>query len=131
MVPHVHIEVRKARPAEQEIAIMDAVHSALVEAFRIPPGDKHIRLTVHEPHRMAVPPSRTQPELQTLVAIDCLSGRSIDAKRRLYAEMTERLAALGIPADHVSIVVRDSPAENWGIAGVPASEIDLGFDVNV
>lgn len=130
-MPHVTIETRMARPADQEIAIIDAVHAALVEAFKIPPGDKHARLIVHEPHRMTAPPALAHPELTTLVAIDCLEGRSVDAKRRLYAEITERLAALGIPADHVSIVVRDSPLTNWGIRGLPASEITLGFDVNV
>jgi phenylpyruvate tautomerase PptA (4-oxalocrotonate tautomerase family) len=130
-VPHVNIEVRTARSPEQEIAIMDAVHAALVEAFKIPPGDKHVRLTVHEPHRMTAPPKLAQPELTTLVAIDCIEGRSLDAKRRLYAEITDRLGALGIPADHVSIVIRDSPLMNWGIRGLPGSEVELSFNVNV
>jgi hypothetical protein len=42
------------------------------------------------------------------------------------------LEPLGIPADHISIVVRDIPTTNWGIrGGAAACDIDLGFDVNV
>jgi hypothetical protein len=44
----------------------------------------------------------------------------------------ERLEVLGIPADHVLITVRDAPPENWGIrGGQAASDVDLGFEVNV
>ncbi|MGI5127689.1 hypothetical protein ACQEVB_12830 [Pseudonocardia sp. CA-107938] len=38
------------------------IHGALVTAFRIPAEDKHVRLVVHEPHRFACSPKRTQPE---------------------------------------------------------------------
>jgi len=29
------------------------------------------------------------------------------------------------------LVVHEIPTENWGIRGVPASEIDLGFEIHV
>lgn len=131
-MPHAKIEVRRRWSVAEEVGIIDAVHSALVAAFRIPEKDKHIRLVVHEPHRFAHPPELAQPEYLTLVHIDCFAGRSLDAKRRLYAEIVEGLGAFGIPADHVSITVRDIPADNWGIrGGRPASEVDLGFTVDV
>lgn len=42
------------------------------------------------------------------------------------------LGKLGIPADHVKVLLRESAAENWGVrGGVPASEVDLGFKVDV
>ncbi|NKY55536.1 tautomerase family protein [Nocardia flavorosea] len=73
-----------------------------------------------------------QPDFLTLVHIDCFEGRSVDAKRRLYAEIVERLAAIGIPRDHVSITVRDIPKENWGIRGGRAAcDVDLGFAVDI
>jgi hypothetical protein len=46
-MPSVLIEVRKQYRPEQETALMDAVHSALREAFKIMPGDKNVRLLVH------------------------------------------------------------------------------------
>ena len=131
-MPSTTIDVRKRWSDDDEIAIIDAVHAAIVSAFRIPENDKHVRLIEHVPHRLAHPPSLAQPDLMTLITIDCIVGRSIDAKRTLYREIVERLATFGIPADHITITVRDIAAENWGIrGGQAASDVELGFDVNV
>ncbi len=131
-MPAVHIEVRRAYSQDEEVAIIEAVHAALVAAFEIPPGDKDVRLTVHEPHRFACSPDTRQPELRTLIFIDCFAGRSIAAKRNLYREIVTRLAVLGIPGDHVSTIIREIPTDNWGVVGGrAASDVDLGFNVNV
>lgn len=131
-MPWAHIEVRRERTEQEETALIDAVHEALVDAFAIPPGDRHVRLVVHAPHRFAVPPALTHPDLATLVAIDCFAGRSLAAKRRLYAGIVTRLAGLGIPADHVSITLREGATDNWGIhGGQAACDVDLGFEVRV
>ena len=131
-MPHVLIETRREYSETEEAALIDAVHGALQRAFRIPPEDRHIRLLAHRPHRFAVPPGAAQPDRFTLVSIDAFAGRSLDAKRDLYRQIVESLEPLGIPGDHVSIVVRDLPRESWGIrGGTAASDIELGFDVNV
>lgn len=131
-MPAVHIEVRRAYSHDEEVAIIEAVHAALVAAFKIPPDDRDLRLTVHEPHRFSCSPQTPHPELRTLVFIDCFAGRSIAAKRMLYREIVTRLALLGIPEDHVSTIIREIPTENWGVAGGrAASDVDLGFDLNV
>ena len=131
-MPTALVEVRRQYSEAEEVAIMDAVHSALVAAFRIPPEDKNVRLIAHEPHRFACSPNRTQPEFFTLVSIDCFAGRSVQAKRNLYTEIVDRLAALGIPRDHVLINLKEIQAENWGIRGGQAAcDVDLGFDVHV
>lgn len=131
-MPSVVIEVRRSYTAAEESAIISAVHEALRTAFRIPPHDRHVRLVVHEPHRFACPPDKAHPDRCTYVSIDAFEGRSLDAKRRLYQEIVENLEPLGIPRDHVSILLRDVPLSNWGIrGGVAACDIQLGFDVNV
>ncbi len=131
-MPSSVVEVRRLYTEAEEAAIIDAVHGALVTAFQIPEGDKHVRLVVHEPHRFLHAPNLAQPELYTFVSIDCFAGRSVQAKRDLYAEIVKRLAFLGIPPDHVTIVLRESAAENWGIRGGQAAcDVDLGFNVNV
>ena len=131
-MPSALIEVRRQYSEPEEVAIIDAVHGALVEAFAIPAKDKHVRLVVHEPHRFACPPTLVEPERATMVSIDCFSGRSIQAKRTLYAAIVDRLAELGVPRDHVTIMVRELPTENWGIrGGQAASDVDLGFKVDV
>jgi len=42
-----------------------------------------------------------------------------------------RFGELGIEATDIFIVLQEPPLENWGIRGVPASEIDLGFNLRV
>lgn len=131
-MPFATIEVRRSWSPEQEIAIIDAVHAALVEAFRIPAQDKHIRLVEHAPHRFATPPTLDQPEFATLIAIDCFAGRSLDAKRALYVRIVDGLEVIGIPRDHVSIVIRESGTDNWGFAGgKAATDQELGFRIDV
>ncbi|CDP82169.1 4-oxalocrotonate tautomerase [Mycolicibacterium farcinogenes] len=131
-MPSTLIEVRRHYTESEEVAIIDAVHDALVAAFQIPVGDKHVRLVSHQPHRFSYSPGLAHPELYTLVGIDCFSGRSVEAKRNLYRQIVIRLEKLGIPANHVTIVLRESPLENWGIRGGQAAcDIDLGFELDV
>jgi phenylpyruvate tautomerase PptA (4-oxalocrotonate tautomerase family) len=130
-MPSVLIEVRK-RYRQEEIALMEAVHAALCEAFRILPHDKNIRLVVYEPHRFACPPDREKPEFYTHISIDAFSGRSLDAKRNLYMAIVKNLEPFGIPKNHVKILLREIPKENWGIRGGQAGcDVELGFKVDV
>ena len=131
-MPSVLMEVRQQYSTEIEEGIMEAVHAALREAFKILPGDRNVRLLVHEPHRFQCPPDREKPECYTHISIDCFSGRSIDAKRLLYKAIVNNLAVFGIPGDHIKIMLREITAENWGIRGGQAAcDVDLGFKVDV
>jgi phenylpyruvate tautomerase PptA (4-oxalocrotonate tautomerase family) len=115
---------------DEERSIVEAVQSALVEGLRIPEGDRGVRLIVHEPHRVAIPPERS--DRYTLISIDLFSGRSLDAKKALYRALVRNLGELGIPADEVKILLREIPPEDWGIrGGLPASEVELGFKIDV
>ncbi len=97
------IEVKKQYSAQQEVALINAVHAALQEAFKILSGNKNVRLIVHEPNRFACPPAREYPELYTHISIDCFAGRSLVAKRNLYRAIVQNLETVGIPKDHVKI----------------------------
>jgi phenylpyruvate tautomerase PptA (4-oxalocrotonate tautomerase family) len=131
-MPSVLIEVRRSYSQEREIALMEAVHAALRDAFRILPHDRNVRLLVHEPHRFACPPGRERPDLYTHISIDAFAGRSLRAKRSLYAAIVTNLERLGIPRDHVKILLREIPPENWGIRGGQAAcDVELGFKIDV
>jgi phenylpyruvate tautomerase PptA (4-oxalocrotonate tautomerase family) len=131
-MPSVLIEVRQQYSSEREAALIEAVHGALREGFKILPEDKNVRLLVHESHRFACPPDRTKPELYTHISIDAFSGRSLEAKRNLYQAIVRNLESCGIPRDHVKILLREIPRENWGLAGGQAGcDIELGFKVEV
>jgi len=129
-MPSTLISVRKRWPLEKRRAIIDAVHQALVDGMLIAQTDRTLRLQEFEPEDFAV--SRGRTENFTLVEIDLLSGRSPSAKRRLYKCVVENLGALGIRAKDVKIILRENPRENWGISGgVPATDLDLGFKIDV
>lgn len=131
-MPSVLIEVRRKYTQEQEVAILEAVHVALREAFKIVSGDKNIRLIVHEPHRFAYPPARKNPDFYTHISIDAFAWRSLDSKRNLYKAIVNNLEPFGIPKDHVKILLREIPKENWGIRGGQAGcDVELGFKVEV
>ena len=72
----------------------------LVRASQTVSPTNTARLQVHELHRFAHPPTLAEPEYATLVSVDCFAGRSVEAKRRLYGEIVDRLEPLGIPRDH-------------------------------
>ena len=84
------------------------MHSAVVEGLKIPEEDKTIRLVVHEPHRFPAPPGKN--DRCTLINIDLFVGRSFDAKQKLYRAIVRNLDPLGIPADQVKILLRESPS---------------------
>ena len=129
-MPRILIEVRKAYSQEDEIAIIESVHNALLTAFKTRPQDKNVRLVVHLPHRFAC--ALPQPELFTHITIDCITGRSKEAKALLYSTIVENLAPFGIPSDHIEVIIREMDRVNFGIRGGKlASEVDLGFKIDV
>ena len=131
-MPSVLIETRQEYAREIEVGIMEAVHSALRESFKIMPHDRNVRLLVHEPHRFECPPDMEKPECYTHISIDCFAGRSLEAKRNLYRAIVNNLEPFGIPKNHVKIMLREITAENWGIRGGKAAcDVDLGFKIDV
>ena len=129
-MPLAKIEVRKSWAPEQVQAIIEAIYAAQREALKVPAYDRQIRFIEHKSEHFHVPPGKT--ENFTLVEIVMFAGRSTEAKRSLYQAIVKNLGVVGIAPDDIFIVLHEVALENWGIrGGVPASEIDLGFKVNV
>jgi len=128
-MPIAKIEVCRARPPEQVSALIDAGYQAQLEALRVPEDDKQIRYIEHRPEHFPVPPGKTAN--YTFVEIQLFPGRSLEAKRRLYSGIARRFGELGIQPADITIVLHEPPLENWGVGGKPASEVDLGFNLNV
>jgi len=130
-MPMILIEVANKYTKEQEIAIIKAAHSALLETFKVTLEAINTRLLVHEPYRFSVP-AHCNPDCYVLISIDCFIGRSLATKRHLYQVIVENLNVLGIPKDHIKIVLRESAAENWGIlGGFAGCDVDVGYKVEV
>jgi phenylpyruvate tautomerase PptA (4-oxalocrotonate tautomerase family) len=129
-MPFAKIEVRRSRRPEAVQALIEAVYQAQREALGVPEDDQQIRYVEHRPEHFAVPPGKS--ENYTFVEILLFPGRSKEAKRRLYQGIVRRFGELGIAPADIFIVVLEPPLENWGIrGGVPASEVELGFNLDV
>ena len=129
-MPLVRIEVREGRSPSEKKALLEAVHFALVEALKIPEHDRMQRLHELPADCFEIPPDKSG--MFTLVEVTMFPGRSLEAKRRLYGALVRDLGELGIEPKDVFVILHEPPMENWGIrGGVPASEVDLGFEVNV
>jgi phenylpyruvate tautomerase PptA (4-oxalocrotonate tautomerase family) len=129
-MPLVRIEVLAGRSPEERRALLDAVHAAIVEGFRVPDDDRTQRIVEHDRDRFEIPPGRS--DRYTLIEITAFPGRSREAKRALYAAIVRNLVAIGTPAGDVTIVLHEPPRGDWGIAGgTPADEVDLGYRLDV
>ena len=129
-MPITKIEVRRTRSAPEVQALIEAVYEAQREALEVPEDDRQIRYIEHKPEHFAVPPDRS--DNYTFVEIILFPGRSLEAKRDLYRAIVRRFGQLGIQAIDVFIVLQEPPLENWGLrGGVPASEVNFGFNLNV
>lgn len=128
-MPIARIEVRRSRPPEEVEAFIEAVYQAQREALKVPEWDRQIRYIEHKPEHFAIPPGKT--DNYTFIEILIFPGRSLEAKRNLYKSIVRRFGELGVAATDIIIALQEPPMENWGIRGLPASEVDLGFDLNV
>lgn len=128
-MPIVKIEVLRSRPAPQIAAMIDAVYQAQLVAFKLPEDDKQIWYVEHRPECFPIPPGKT--ENFSFIEFQVFPGRSLDAKRKLYQGVVSRLGAFGIQPSDITIVLHEPALENWGLRGLPASEIDLGFNLEV
>ncbi len=127
-MPLIHVHLRAGRSAAQKKALLDGVHAAFVEAFKLPPADRN--QLVHE-----YAPEDFEARYGTdavFVEGTIFPGRSLDAKRLLYRLLVENAEKAGIARDQVLVVLHEPPLENWGIRGGQAAvDVQLGFKTNV
>lgn len=130
-MPLVKIEIVKGKSIEYKKALLDGVHLALVEAFKIPDYDRLQRLYELDETCFEYPSAKTNR--MTLISLTIFKGRSVEAKKKLYCEIVNNLAKKpGIPGNDIVIVIDEPPLENWGIrGGKPATEVNLGFEIKV
>jgi phenylpyruvate tautomerase PptA (4-oxalocrotonate tautomerase family) len=113
-----------------EMALIEAVQSAMLSAIKIPEWDRDIVVDIYDGARRIVPAGMS--ERFTRIEIELFSGRSIEAKRSLYRSLIERLTGLGVPELETKIILIEVPMQNWGLrGGLPASEIEISFKVDV
>jgi phenylpyruvate tautomerase PptA (4-oxalocrotonate tautomerase family) len=113
-----------------EMKLIEAVQSALVAAFKVPQSDRDVVLDLYDENRRIVATGRSPR--YTRVEIVGIAARSLDAKRALFAAISDNLETAGVPRNEIRIFLIEPPAESWGIkGGVLASEADIGFKIDV
>ena len=116
-----------------EMALIEGVQSALEDSIRIPDWDRDVVVELFPEGRRIVPTGAS--DRYTRIEIALYAGRSLDAKRLLYRNLVDRVAALGVPKRDVKVILTEFGLENCappGHEGVAASDIDdLGYRVAV
>lgn len=131
-MPSATIEIRHIYSPEEEVALMEAVHGSIVEAFQVSPVHRNVALTVHAPHRFIGRTDCPDPDRLTNISIFLLPGRSLAAKRLLYRSLVRRLEGFGIPSVCVLVRIHELPPENFCVRGGQAlCDVELGYPVTV
>src|SRR3954463_4429882 len=112
----VRIELRKGRTAEQRRAISDAVHSAMVESINVPPLDRFQIVTEHDEAGFVYDPSYLDIERTSglvIIQITLNAGRTLEARKALYANLADKLGKLGVRPQDVLVNLIETQKENW------------------
>lgn len=127
-MPLVKITVFRTWSHQEKREIADGIHNALVRCFKIPDDDYNHHFVELTTDSLFI---KNRSSNYTLIEMTIFPGRSMDAKRCLYKEITSKLGEMGIAAIDVMIVLHQPPLENWGLAGKAGNDADIGFNLNV
>ena len=126
------VKVYGLRPRLEPVrlALSEAIHAAVVEAFQYPPEKRFHRFLHLDDADFLFPADRS--DRYTIIEISLFEGRSTEAKKALIRGLYARIpAATGIPAQDIEITISETPRHAWGIRGLPGDEIGLDYRVEV
>ena len=120
-MPFVTLTVRKPKTTEFKDKVFAAVHAALV-ATGVPDTDRFQRVLEldaadfrYDTHYPDVQTTRTDDFV--LIEIVWSVGRSVKVKKKLLADLMDRLRADGFDPENVMVVFKETSWENWSFAG--------------
>jgi hypothetical protein len=129
-MPDILVEVRGSWLHGKQAAFLEAIHQAVVQAFRTPNDEPLARLIEHPASSYLTPFSAG--ERFTRIEIVLFKGRSLEAKRELYRAMVRNLHSFQVPPEDVKVVLLETAAENVGLRGGQAAcDLDLGYALQV
>jgi phenylpyruvate tautomerase PptA (4-oxalocrotonate tautomerase family) len=120
-MPLVTLTVRKPTSPEFKGKVLDAVHASLVSAG-VPDTDKFQRVLELDAADFRFDPAYpdvagTRTDDFVLIEILWSVGRSVKVKKKLLAELMERLRTAGLVPENVMVVFKETSWENWSFAG--------------
>ncbi|MBB3257003.1 4-oxalocrotonate tautomerase [Paraburkholderia bannensis] len=116
-MPLTRIAVRAGKPATYRKALMQGVHRALMEVFKVPEDDQFMIVTEHDAdnflfgrHYLGIERS----DDLVIVQIAANNTRGQDQKKALFAKIAENLAQdPGVRKEDVFVNLVDVARENW------------------
>lgn len=116
-MPLVRISLMRGRSEQYRRDISEAVHLAMVETIGVPPQDRFQVITEHGPDELVYSPEYLgipHSENVVFIQITLNAGRTVEAKRALYARIAELLSTdPGVPKEDVIINLVEVSKENW------------------
>lgn len=115
-MPLVRIDVNQGRSPEELQQLSRAIHDAILAEYEIPERDYFHILTEHPTGQIVAQDAGLGFERTAglvMIQIFTQSGRSRDAKQRLFAAVAARLADAGVAGVDVFIGYVENAAEDW------------------
>jgi hypothetical protein len=110
--------------------LSDVLHGCVMEAFDYPADKRAHRFIALAAEDFRMPGGRSRD--YTIIEISLFEGRSVAAKKRLYALLFERFEReLGIAPMDLEVTLTETPRHNWAMRGRPGDELDLDYRVDV
>jgi phenylpyruvate tautomerase PptA (4-oxalocrotonate tautomerase family) len=115
-MPLVRIDLTTGPSPEVVRDIADAIHTAIVDVYGIPPRDRFQIVTEHPAHQIIAEDAGLgfeRTEGVVMIQVFTQRGRTDDAKTTLYAAMHDRLVAVGVASEDVFIGYVENGPEDW------------------
>ena len=120
-MPLVTLTVRKPKDAAFKHKVLDAVHACLVSTG-VPATDLFQRVLELDADDFRFDPgypdaASARSDDFVLIEILWSVGRSVKIKKKLLAELMDRLRTAGLDPENVMVVFKETAWENWAFAG--------------
>ena len=127
-MPLIHIEIEKGYDKAFLISLIEETINIVQEVLMLPEDDRNIRLTEFDKELFIL-----KAPYRMIIGISMFTGRTPETKKELFKRIVTILSAkLPIKKEEIFILLNEQPQQNWGIkGGIPASETDLGFKVEI
>jgi phenylpyruvate tautomerase PptA (4-oxalocrotonate tautomerase family) len=116
-MPLVRIALRKGKSPEFRRAVSEAIHRAMVETIKVPEQDRFQVITEHDETGLVYDPSYlgiSRSDGVILIQITLNAGRTVDAKKALYARIAQLLKeSPGVRPEDVFVGLVEVTKENW------------------
>lgn len=115
-MPLLRFDLYEGRTNEELKALLDAVHRAMVESFKVPERDRYQVVREHQPSRMIMEDTGLDiPRTPAFVFIQVTTRpRTVEEKKAFYELTVEKLkAACGIAPSDVMVNFVTCEDEDW------------------